>query len=203
MVQLDDYDCFHDQGKGVEIPKGFKKIRVHLIYDVKDDGRHKARLVADGHLTNIPVDSVYSGVVTLQGLRLLIFLAELNHLQTWATDIGNAFLEALTLEKVCIIAGPEFGNLQGHVMIIYKALYGLGMDLCGTVYHGFVVSKHLAHFDIGHFKVSKSVAEIDDLLNACPGSNKLRPIGSRFDSGLLLGVPINRCSIEKVKDPSD
>jgi hypothetical protein len=29
------------------------------------------------------------------------------------------------LEKVCIIAGPEFGNLQGHVMIIYKALYGL------------------------------------------------------------------------------
>jgi hypothetical protein len=31
----------------------------------------------------------------------------------------------LALEKVCIIAGPEFGNLQGHVMIIYKALYGL------------------------------------------------------------------------------
>jgi hypothetical protein len=29
------------------------------------------------------------------------------------------------LEKVCIIAGPEFGNLQGHVMIVYKALYGL------------------------------------------------------------------------------
>jgi hypothetical protein len=46
-------------------------------------------------------------------------------LQTWATDIGNAYLEALTSEKVCIIAGPEFGNLQGHVMIIDKALYGL------------------------------------------------------------------------------
>jgi hypothetical protein len=26
MVQLDNYDCFHDQGKGVDIPKGFKKI---------------------------------------------------------------------------------------------------------------------------------------------------------------------------------
>jgi hypothetical protein len=125
MVQLDDYNCFHDQGKGVNIPKGFKNIRFHLIYDIKHDGRHKARLVADGHLTDIPVDSVYSGVVTLQGLWLLIFLAELNDLQTWATDIGNPYLEALTLEKVCIIAGPEFGNLQGHVMIIYKALYGL------------------------------------------------------------------------------
>jgi hypothetical protein len=65
MVQLGDYDCFHDQGKGVNIPKGFKKIQVHLIYDVKHDGRHKAPLVADGHLTDIPVDSIYSGVVTL------------------------------------------------------------------------------------------------------------------------------------------
>ena len=82
MVQLDDYDCLHDQGKGVNIPKGYKKIRVHLIYDVKHDGRHKARLVADGHLTDIPVDSVYSSVVTLRGLRLLIFLAELNGLHT-------------------------------------------------------------------------------------------------------------------------
>jgi hypothetical protein len=99
MVQLDDYGCFHDQGKGVDIPKGFKKIPVHLIYDVKHNGRHKVRIVADGHLTDIPVDSVYSGVVTLRGLRLLIFLAELNDLQTWTTDIGNAYLEALTSKK--------------------------------------------------------------------------------------------------------
>jgi hypothetical protein len=41
-LEIDHYDCFHDQGKGVNIPKGFKKIRVHLIYDVKHDGRHKA-----------------------------------------------------------------------------------------------------------------------------------------------------------------
>jgi hypothetical protein len=125
MMQLDEYDCFHDQGKNADIPKGFKKIRVHLIYDVKHDGRHKARLVADGHLTDIPVDSVYSGVVTLRGVRLLIFLAELNGLHTWVTDIGNAYLEALTSEKVCITAGPEFGGRQGHTLIIYKALYGL------------------------------------------------------------------------------
>jgi hypothetical protein len=81
--------------------------------------------LADGHLTDIPVDSVYSGVVTLQGLRLLVFLAELNDLQIWATDIGNEYLEALTSKKVCIVAGPKFGNCQGHVLIIYKALYGL------------------------------------------------------------------------------
>jgi hypothetical protein len=77
------------------------------------------------------------------------------------------------------------------------------VDLCGTVYHGFVVSEHLTHSDNWNPKVSKSVAEIDDLLNACPGINKLKPIGSRFNGSFLLGVSINRCSIEKVKDPSD
>ena len=125
MTQLHEYDTFIDKGKGADIPKGYKKIGVHLIYDVKHDLRHKGRLVADGHMTKVPVDSVYSGVVSLRGLRMLIFLAELNQMETWATDIGNAYLEALTSEKVAIIAGPEFGKLEGHTLVIYKALYGL------------------------------------------------------------------------------
>ena len=45
-------------------------------------------------------------------------------MEAYATDIGNAYLEAITLEKVCIRAGPEFGNLEGHLLVIYKALYG-------------------------------------------------------------------------------
>ena len=43
----------------------------------------------------------------------------------WATDIGNAYLEAKTCEKVCIKAGPEFGQLAGKLLLIDKALYGL------------------------------------------------------------------------------
>ncbi len=123
--QLAEYDTFTDLGKDGRPPDDFKKIRVHLIFAVKHDGRHKARCVADGHLTDIPLDSVYSGVVSLRGLRTLIFLAELNGLKTWATDIGNAYLEAVTSEKVYIIAGAEFGIQEGSVLIIYKALYGL------------------------------------------------------------------------------
>jgi hypothetical protein len=34
-------------------------------------------------------------------------------------------LEAETLEKVYIVAGPEFGEREGHTLIIFKALYGL------------------------------------------------------------------------------
>jgi len=125
MAQLDDYNTFQDYGQNARPPEGYKKIRVHLVFDVKHDGRHKARMVADGHLTDVPLDSVYSGVVSLRGLRLMLFLAELNGLETWATDIGNAYLEAETNEKVYIIAGPEFGERRGHLLVIFKALYGL------------------------------------------------------------------------------
>jgi hypothetical protein len=81
--------------------------------------------VAGGHLTNIPKVSVYSGVVSLRGLRMVAFLPELNGLDLWATNIGNAYLEAKTSELLFIVAGPEFGDLEGHMLVIYKALYGL------------------------------------------------------------------------------
>ena len=54
-----------------------------------------------------------------------MFLAELNKMEVWATDIGNAYLEAETSEKVFIIGGPAFGDRAGHILIIHKALYGL------------------------------------------------------------------------------
>ena len=96
-----------------------------MVCAVKHDGRHKARLVAGGHLTETPIDSVHSSVVSLRGIRILAFLGELNGLKVWSTDIGNAYLETHTREKVYIIAGPEFGELEGHTLIISKALYGL------------------------------------------------------------------------------
>jgi Reverse transcriptase (RNA-dependent DNA polymerase) len=96
LTQIDDYVTFIDKGHHTKVKAaiGYRKIRVHLIYDIKHDGRHKARLVADGHLTEIPLESVYYGVVSLRGFRIVLFLAKLNHLKLWSTDIGNAYLEA-------------------------------------------------------------------------------------------------------------
>jgi hypothetical protein len=71
---------------------------------------------------------VADGVVSLRGLRIITFLSELIGLDLWATDIGNAYLEAFTMEWNYIIAGPEFGQLKGHYLIIVKALYGLRMS---------------------------------------------------------------------------
>ena len=125
LGQVDEYETFDDRGKDAPAPEGYKRIRVHFVYDIKHDGRHKARLVADGHLTDVPLESVYSSVVTLRAVRLVTFLAELNDLELWGTDVGNAYLESFTREKVYIVAGPEFGDRQGHTLVIRKALYGL------------------------------------------------------------------------------
>ena len=125
MDVMDDYKVFKDHGTRHNAPKGCKRIKVRMIHDVKHDGRHKARLVAGGHLTNIPIESVYSGIMSFCRVRIVIFLAELNGLLIWATDITSAYLEAFTLEKVCIKAGPKFGKLKGHCLTIEKALYGL------------------------------------------------------------------------------
>ena len=125
-----------------------------LVFDVKHCGKFKARLVADGHLTKEPMETVYSRVVSIRNLRLAMFLAELNNLELWGADVGNAYLQALTREKLYIVGGPEFEELQGHVLVMYKALYGTRSG--GACWHD-------KFFDILHhmgFKPSRADPDI-------------------------------------------
>ena len=71
------------QKKVTNPPKGYHRIKVHLLFAVKFDGRHKAGLVADGHLTPELIENIYFGVGSLRNLRLVIFLGKLNHLDLW------------------------------------------------------------------------------------------------------------------------
>ena len=108
MQQILDYNTFDirelaeldAKGKVTNAPAGYQRGRVHLVYNIKHDGRHKAQLGLDGHLTEVPLDSVYSSVVSLRDLRLVIFLSQLNNLELWGADIGNAYLESYTEEKI-------------------------------------------------------------------------------------------------------
>ena len=122
-ISCSKYKTFVDYGKGGYPPKGSLKIRLHWVFDVKHDGRHKARCVAGGYLTPPLVESIYSEVVSMLELRLMIFLGKLNDLKLFGADIKNAYLEAKTKEKVYFIADKGLGELEGHTMGTYIALY--------------------------------------------------------------------------------
>ena len=81
--------------------------------------------MADGYLTPEPIKNIHSVLVSLRNLRLVIFLGKLNNLDIWGADIANAYLEAFTDEKLYIVAGPEFQEYKGYILIFLKALYEL------------------------------------------------------------------------------
>ena len=68
--------------------------------------------MADGHLTKEPNETIYSGVVSLRNLRLAMLLAELNNLQLWGADVGNAYLQALEKEILYIVGGLNLKNYK-------------------------------------------------------------------------------------------
>jgi hypothetical protein len=114
---------FHDVD---EIPIGYKHITCHMIFDVKMIGLvRKACFMAGGHLTDPPVESVYSSVVTRESIRIMFLIAALNDLNILSVDIQNAYINAKTSETVYTTAGAEFGSNAGRPAIIVRAFYGL------------------------------------------------------------------------------
>jgi Reverse transcriptase (RNA-dependent DNA polymerase) len=124
LTQINDYKTFRRLRDGEDLSH-YKRIPCHIIFYVKFDLRKKARLVANGNLTDPTAEDVYSGVVATETIRLAFAVAAINGLLCYAGDVGNAFLYAYTSEKCYIIAGVEFGELAGIPLIIDKGLYGL------------------------------------------------------------------------------
>ena len=124
MDKIHEYKVFKDWGKRSP-PQGYKRITVHMVFDVKYNDRKRARLVGGGHQTEATNDTPFSGIATLKYIRVCLLLAIYNNLDICAADVSSAYLEAYTQEKLYIIAGPEFKELEGHILLIDKALYGL------------------------------------------------------------------------------
>jgi Reverse transcriptase (RNA-dependent DNA polymerase) len=128
LTLLDEFEAFQDCGEFTEAKaralkaKGYQYIKLMMVYDVKHDGRYRARLVAAGNMT-CPGCDAYSSVVSFRTLWLAMLLGELNSLKLM--DVTSAYLMAMTKELIFFKAGPEFMEKEGHLMIIRKSLYGL------------------------------------------------------------------------------
>ena len=73
--KLKEYDVFEAMVEGARAPDGYSRIPLYWVFDAKHDFRHQARIVAGGHVAHIPDDSPSSSVVSLKGVRILLFLS--------------------------------------------------------------------------------------------------------------------------------
>ena len=78
-------------------------------------------------MTGTNEDTYYSSVVSLQSMRIVIFLAELNNLDMCAGDFGNDFIEAYTDENIFSLLEKDFDFMghNVHTMLISEAFYVL------------------------------------------------------------------------------
>eukprot|EP00957_Ditylum_brightwellii_P146402 11147223-Ditylum_brightwellii.AAC.1 len=95
-----------------------------MVFDVKQDLRSKARLVAGGHLVELLDNKAHSSTVKEISVKILHVKAHHNKMDAFCGDIDNAFANAYTTERMYAIAGLEFGEkLRGKIIVIRKALY--------------------------------------------------------------------------------
>eukprot|EP00957_Ditylum_brightwellii_P096485 7348884-Ditylum_brightwellii.AAC.2 len=123
---LKDMDCFEFCEHSNEPGRDYQKTTLHMVFNAKQDERHKGQLVAGGHLIALLDHDVYSSTVKGISVCLIHILAHSAGLEVLCGDIGNAYDNAYTTEKVYAKAGAELSSeLHGKIVILCKALYGL------------------------------------------------------------------------------
>ena len=77
-----------------------------MVFDIKmEDIRHKAMLVAGGHMTKAKITLKSREIV-----RIALMIATFNNVEAKLGNILNAYVQAPVTEKVWTTLGPEFGK---------------------------------------------------------------------------------------------
>ena len=135
------------------------------------------------------METVYSEVVSLRNLRLAMLLAELNTLELWGADVGNAYLQALTNKKLYIVGGHQFEELQGHVLVMHEALYGTRSG--GACWHDKLFVLHQMGF-------KPSMADLDIWMKSSKDGNHCECIAVYVDDlAICMKDPKSFCDTLK------
>jgi hypothetical protein len=115
----------------VKCPSGRKVIKNQWLFDVKDDGHKRARLVAKGfsQVEGMDYDQVSSPVVRFETVRLILSLAALKNWVAYGLDVCNTYLYGKLNEEI-YMEQPEGFTAPGttreqFVLRLLHALYGL------------------------------------------------------------------------------
>ena len=92
-------------------------------------------MLASGNMTGTNTNTYYSSVISLCSMRTIVFLAELNNIDTRTGDISNTYLTAWTTEKIVFNAGTKFASFEhvSNLITTKTALYDL--KISGTRLH--------------------------------------------------------------------
>ena len=84
-------------------------------------------MVASGNMNGPNINTYYSSVISLCSMRTVVFLSELNNIETSNGEISKDYLTERTTKKIIFNAGPEFSPVghAGHLLLMKTALYGL------------------------------------------------------------------------------
>ena len=104
---------------------GWQFAPLRMIMEIKRDLRRKSRLVIGGHVTDASGYDCYAATIRTENVRLIVYMVVRVPLSVLVINIGNAYLNALCAEKIYTRCGPEFGEKEGMIAVIHKAIYGL------------------------------------------------------------------------------
>ena len=97
------------------------------------DFTRKAKFVTNGSNTLITSASAYTGVVSIETVRIAFTYASLNDLYIMEYDIPNAYLKALISDKYWSILGPyfrpEFQGCKAYIVVNFTTLAALDVIL--------------------------------------------------------------------------
>ena len=125
MESLDKHDVF----ELTNLPKGRKTIGCRWVFDIKGDGRKKARLVAQGfsQVEGVDYNELSSPVVQFESMCLMLTLAALHNWYMTGVDVRTAYLYR-KLDEEIYMHQPEGFIARGQeskVICLKRALYGL------------------------------------------------------------------------------
>lgn len=120
-----ELECFIFHSPDYKPGPEYQFAPLRMIFEVKQDGRKKARLTIGGHVVDANGISTRSTVVKTISVRLIDLICHRDGLTLKHGDVGNAFITAKCLEKIYSRATPEFGERSDAIVILNKALYGL------------------------------------------------------------------------------
>lgn len=199
----------------VERPRGVPVLPTKWVLRVKDDGRHKARLVALGNLQQgDPEEETYSPVARESTVRVGVALTAQYHFEWEQLDVKTAYLNGLISEAIYLLPPQGYeAQFKGKVLKLNRAIYGLRQSglrwnecitdfLRGVGFQQSALDPCLFMRFAGKELIGIIVLYVDDITIACRNKamlNELRAsLISRFDMNVLgeperyLGMNVKR-----------